>query len=377
MANFSGINVTGNTSMFNVTPVELPFMDKIMYGNTMQEYLVALIYFVAAVLILKLASYAVMKLLERFCKFHKTAGIQESIVAILKALQLPLFIIIGIKIASTHIALHADIIKGLDYALLIIITYYVVRAIIFVIRRASKKVIEKREKEDKDTDTHLLVFFTKVIYIILWILAFLFVLSQFGVDISKVLTGLGIAGIAVAFALQNVLADIFASVSIYFDKPFKPGEYIIFEGEEGTVVRTGIKSTRIKTLRGEELSISNRLLTDAKIHNTDRMETRRVDQDLQIKYGTPRKKLEKIPKMLEGIVKKQKKVEFSRCHLKSFKDYSIEFELIYFVNNKDYNLFMDTQQKINFEILKAFEKEKIEFAFPTRTIVVESSKKRK
>lgn len=376
MANITPLNFTSNASSFNITPVQLPFMDKIMYGNSMQQYAVAVIYFIAAVLILKLASYVVIKTLEKFCKNHRAARIQESIVALFKALQLPLFIIIGIKIASEHITLHSTIVKVLDYALLIIVTYYSVRAIIFVVRQGAKRVVERREKEDKDTDTHLLAFFMRVIYAVLWIVAFLFILSQFGVDISKVLTGLGIAGIAVAFALQNVLSDIFASVSIYFDKPFRPGEYIIFEGEEGTVIRTGIKSTRIKTLRGEELSVSNRLLTDAKIHNTDRMEKRRVAQILSVEYSTPKKKLEKLPKLIEAIVKKQKKVEFSRCHLKAFKDYSIDFELVYFVKGKDYVLFMDVQQEINLRIVELFEKEKISFAFPTRVIHLEKNNKK-
>jgi len=376
MVNLTPLNFTNNTSAFNITPVGLPFMDKVLYENTMNEYLVALIYFLAAVIILKMVSFLVMKSLEKFCK-GKTARIQESIVALLKALQLPLFVVIGIKIASKHIDLHSTIVKVLDYVLLIIVTYYTVRAIIFVVRQASKRVVERREREDKDTDTHLLNFFMRVIYGVMWIAAFLFILSRFGVDVSKVLTGLGIAGLAVAFALQNVLADIFASVSIYFDKPFIPGEYIDFEGKGGTVLRTGIKSTRIKTLQGEELSVSNRILTDYKIHNYDRMETRRIDQDILVKYDTSTSKLEKIPKILEQLVKKHKKLEFSRCHLKSFKEYGIEFELIYIVKDKDYNLFMDLQQKINFDILKIFEKEGIEFAVPLRAVQIVDKKKSK
>ncbi|MGV8162190.1 MAG: mechanosensitive ion channel family protein [Candidatus Nanoarchaeia archaeon] len=375
MANLTPLNFTSNSSAFNITPVDLPFMDKVMYGNSMQQYAVALIYFIAAVLILKLASYVFIKILEKFCT-SKKARVQESVVALLKALQLPLFIIIGIKIASAHIALHSTIIKVLDYALLVIVTYYSVRAIIFVVRQGAKRVIEKREREDKDTDTHLLNFFMRVVYGVLWIAAFLFILSQFGVDVSKVLTGLGIAGIAVAFALQNVLSDVFASVSIYFDKPFKPGEYIEFEGQEGTVIRTGIKSTRIKILRGEEVSISNRILTDYKIHNMDRMEKRRIDADLQIKYGTPRKKLEKIPKLLEVAIKKVKGAEFTRCHIKTFKEYSIEVELIYFAKTNDYKTYMDVQHAANLEILKVFEKEKIEFAFPTQVVQLEKNKRK-
>jgi small-conductance mechanosensitive channel len=351
-------------------------MDKVVYGNSMREYVVAIIFFLAAVAILKLCSFIAIKIMERVCK-SRTSRFQEGIIDVLKALQLPLYLIIGIKIASKQVALHATIIKVLDYLLLIVITYYIVRAIIFVIRHASRRVIEKREKEEKDTDSHLILFFTKAVYIILWIVAFLFVLSQFGVDVSKVLTGLGIAGVAVAFALQNVLSDIFASVSIYFDKPFKPGEYIEFEGQEGTVIRTGIKSTRIKLLRGEEMSISNRLLTDYKIHNMDRMEKRRVDVELRVKYGTSRKKLEKLPDQIKTAINKIKKAEFLRCHLKEFKEYSLEFEVIYFVKSNVYFTYMDVQHEVNLSIIAVLEKEGIEFAMPIRAIQIEEKRKRK
>jgi small-conductance mechanosensitive channel len=376
MANLTPLNFTSNSS-FNVTAVQLPFMDQMLWGNTMRVYLVAIIYFLAAVGVMWLFSFLIIKILESICK-KKTSRIKEGVIDVFKALQLPLFLIIGIKIASHQLMVHATVVKVMDYILLIVITYYVVRAIIFVVRHASNRVIEKRLKEDKDSDTHLLKFFTKAVYAILWIAAVLFILSQFGVDVSKVLTGLGIAGVAVAFALQSILGDIFASVSIYFDKPFKPGDYVeLNDGREGTVIKTGIKSTRIKLLRGEELVISNKDITETRLHNLERMETRRVELDLRVKYGTPKAKLEKIPKMLEAIVKKQKKAEFLRAHLKTFKESSILFELRYQIKGNDYTVYMDIQQAVNLAVIDAFEKEGIEFAFPTQTIHIEGEGKKK
>jgi small-conductance mechanosensitive channel len=368
-------NLTPNNFSLNVTPVDLRFMDKVWMGNSMREYIFALILFVASAALMKLISYLIIRILEHIDKKHPTQA-KEIVVRILRALQLPLFIIIALKISTKFVDIPPVVEVILKYAMLIIITYYVVRAINAVIYHSSKKIIERREREDHDADRTLMTFLTNVLCGVIWIIGFLFVLDSFGVNVSKIVTGLGIAGIAVAFALQNVLGDIFASVSIYFDKPFKPGESIVFNGDEGEIIRTGIKSTRIKLLRGEELVVSNKYLTETKLQNLSRMEKRRVKQELNVVYGLAKKKLEKIPAMLEALVKKYKKeVEFGRCHLKSLKEYSVEFELIYYIKNNNYKQFMDIQQKITLDILELFEKENIQFAFPTRVVYIEKNEK--
>lgn len=371
MANAS-LNFTQGNMSFNVTPIELPsFMEKVLFGNTMKEYVIALILFLGAVALMKLIAVILIKILEKIDKKHPTQA-KEIIVNVLKALHIPLFIMIALKISAKVLDTPVFIDKFLKYLMLIVLTYYSIKVINAVIMHSSRRIIEKREKEYKDNDKTLATFLTTTLKVIVWIAGLLFLLSSFGVNVSKVFTGLGIAGIAVAFALQSILGDIFAAISIYFDKPFKPGDYIMFDKYEGNVIKTGIKSTRIKLLRGEELVVSNKLLIDSKVQNIDQMQTRRVDVDLQIKYGTPRAKLEKLPGMLKEIVNKHNKnVNFNRCHLKAFKDYSIEFELIYTIKKSDYELFMDIQQKINLDILELLEKEGIEFAFPTQTINVE------
>lgn len=365
------INFTSGNLSLNITPVNLPFMDKVFYGNTVREYIIALIFFVASALIMKLISYLIIKIMEHIERRHPTQ-FKEITVKVLKAFRLPLFIIISLEISSKFIQMPVVAERVLKYLMIIFLTFYAIKAINAVISHSSKKIIEKREKEYNDNDRTLGIFLANVLSGVVWILGVVFLLDQFGVNVSKILAGLGIAGIAVAFALQNILGDIFASVSIYFDKPFKPGDYIMFDGYEGNVIRTGIKSTRIKLLRGEELIVSNKLLTESKLQNVDKLEKRRVAQNIQVKYGTSKSKLEKLPGMIEKIVKKYKKnAEFDRCHLKSFKEYSIEFELVYNMKNSDYRLFMDTQEKINLDILELFEKEGMEFAVPTRIIHVQ------
>lgn len=360
-----------------ITPVDLPFMNHVIFENTVREYLIAILVFLAIMLGLKLFSLLIIKSLEHVNKKYPShpKGAKEVIAKGLRALSIPLFLALGLKIASTMLVISPLVEKIIKYLLLVILTYYAIKVINAVIAQMSKRVIERREKEDKVTDNHLMNVFVNVMKGFVWILGALFLLSSFGVNVSKVFTGLGIAGVAVAFALQNILGDLFASFSIYFDKPFKPGDYIIFNGEEGTIIKTGLKSTRIKLLKGDELVVSNKFLTESKLENVERMERRRVDLDLQIKYGTPKSKLKNLPEQLENIVKKYKKdVDFDRCHLKAFRAYNIEFELVYFIKKSDYRLFMDIQQKINFDILDLFEKEGIEFALPTTAVVLEGKK---
>ncbi|MFP4567511.1 MAG: mechanosensitive ion channel family protein [Candidatus Woesearchaeota archaeon] len=195
-------------------------------------------------------------------------------------------------------------------------------------------------------------------------------------NLLTIFAGLGLASVVIAFALQNVLSDLFASVAIYFDRPFGKGDFIITGTDMGTVQSIGIKSTRIKTLNGEELIVSNRELTDTRVRNFKNMEKRRVALNVGVQYDTPLDKLKKIPKIIEKIFEKINDAELSRAHFKSFMDSSLEFEAIYFIKSKEYQLYMDTQQYVNLEIIKIFRKEGIEFAFPTRTLHVNDMKKK-
>jgi small-conductance mechanosensitive channel len=375
-----GVNYAPNPALneslkIDMMPLNFPFLDNIFYGNTIGEYLSALILLIAIAFFMKFFSFALIKILEKIDKKHPTQ-FREIIVGILKALRLPLFLIIALKVSSEFLRLPLLIDKILGYIMLIVITYYAIRAIISGAGHVSQRVIKRRENEYNDKDTTLVIFLTNVFNVVVWLAGLIYILHAFNVNLSKVFTGLGIAGVAVAFALQSILGDIFASISIYFDKPFKPGDYIMFDGYEGTIIKTGIKSTRIKLLRGEELIISNKILTESKLQNIDRMQTRRVDLDLGVKYGTPRATLQRLPKMLEMIVKKYKKeIDFDRCFLKTFKDYSIEFELIYIVKSNDYRKYLQVAEKINLDILELFEREGIEFAYPTQTIHLDTASK--
>jgi small-conductance mechanosensitive channel len=203
---------------------------------------------------------------------------------------------------------------------------------------------------------------------VICIISFLFILNNLGVNITSLAAGLGVGGLAVAFALQGVFADLFASISIYLDRPFNVGDYIVIGADSGTVKKIGLKSTRITTLQGEELVVSNKELTETRVKNYKRMRKRRVAFYFGVEYGTGYTKLDKIPKIIEKIIKSVKDVDFDRANFTEFGDSALNFEVIMYINNRDYTIYRQIQEKINLKIVQEFNKEKISMAFPTQTI---------
>ncbi|MBV6417895.1 MAG: hypothetical protein CMLOHMNK_02671 [Steroidobacteraceae bacterium] len=196
--------------------------------------------------------------------------------------------------------------------------------------------------------------------------ALLVALDNLGVQIKPLLAGLGIGGIAIALAVQTVLGDLFASLSITLDKPFEVGDALNVDDISGTVERIGIKSTRLRSLGGEQVIISNADLLKSRVRNYKRMQERRHVFTLGVTYETPRERLAEVPAIVEGIVRAQPKTRFDRCHLLRFAASSLDFEVVYFVLGPDYLLFADTQHAINLALLEAFAGRGIEFAYPTQ-----------
>jgi len=224
--------------------------------------------------------------------------------------------------------------------------------------------------EGKETAMHGIKIVANVL---LWSIGILLILSNLGFEIGTLVASFGIGGVAIAFALQNILSDLFSSFAIYFDKPFGIGDYIVLGADSGTVKKIGLKTTRITTLQGEELVISNAELTSTRVKNFKRMRTRRAVFSFGVIYSTPTAKLKKIPEMIEKIIEKVELGDLDRVHFREFGDSALTFEVVYFVKTREYLDFMNTQQEINFAIKEAFEKEKIEMAFPTQTIFLQKN----
>jgi len=208
--------------------------------------------------------------------------------------------------------------------------------------------------------------------VVVWSIAFLLILNNLGFDVTALVAGLGIGGIAVALAAQNILGDLFASLAIVLDQPFVVGDFVVLGDKMGTVERIGIKTTRIRSLSGEELIVSNADLLASRIHNFKRMAERRVVFTIGVTYETPAEKVEKLPGMLRAVVEAQEQVRFDRAHFARYGDFALVYEVVYWMLSADYNVYMDTQQRINLAIFRQLQDEGVAFAYPTQTIYLGS-----
>lgn len=203
---------------------------------------------------------------------------------------------------------------------------------------------------------------------VLWIVILLMILENLGVNITALVASLGIGGIAVALAVQNILGDLFASLSIVLDKPFVIGDFIIVDKYLGAIEHVGLKTTRIRALSGEQLVFSNADLLKSRIQNMARMTRRRAAFTVGVTYDTPTGKLRAIPPLLTEIVTSQSPVTFDRAHFSGMTGSSLNFEVVYWVETADYVRFMDIQQEIYLQLIDRFKALEIEFAFPSQTL---------
>ena len=206
---------------------------------------------------------------------------------------------------------------------------------------------------------------------LIWSLLILVALDNLGVNITALLAGLGVGGVAVALALQNILGDLFASLSIALDKPFVVGDSLNVDTFTGTVERIGIKTTRLRSESGEQIILSNADILKSRVRNYGRMAEQRVLTTLRLSYATSSEHLQAIPKLLEGIVRQQPNARFDRCHFKLLGESSLQFELSYFTEQPKLNPLLDLQQTVNFLIVDEFRRLGIEFAYPTQRVLLE------
>lgn len=354
--------------MYMVNPTE--FLAYIIGNNPVKDYLLAIAVFGLAVLILKIFKYAIIDKLKKIAAKTRTE-LDDLLIKIIDKVGWPFYLLFSLYIALKFIQIPNFIETALYYVLFVVVTYYVVRAGQDLIDYGTRQLILKRQREEKEeADTSVIDLLSKILKGVLWAVAVILILSNLGYNISALVAGFGIGGIAVAISLQSVLSDIFSSFSIYFDKPFKVGDFIIVGDDLGVVKKIGIKTTRLQSLWGQEIVISNNELTSTRINNYKKMESRRVHFTFGVVYDTKTEKLKKVLEIVKDIFDGVELADLDRVHFKEFGDFSLNFEVAYYVSTGDYNRYMDTQQEINFALKEQFEKEGIEFAYPTQTVFV-------
>jgi small-conductance mechanosensitive channel len=235
-----------------------------------------------------------------------------------------------------------------------------------------KSIHAKRQRDlaESPDDVAAMDVLSYIARVAIWSIVVLACLDNLGVNITTMVAGLGVGGIAVALAAQNIIGDLFASLSIVLDKPFVVGDFLIIGDFLGSVEKVGIKTTRLRSLSGEQLVFSNNDLLGSRIRNYGRMFERRVVFSIGVTYQTPAEQLRAIPGMLRRAVETQDRVRFDRAHFQKYGDFALVFEIVYYVLSPDYNHYMDVQQAINLRIYEDFDKNDIEFAYPTQRIYV-------
>ncbi|MBS1606878.1 MAG: mechanosensitive ion channel family protein [Bacteroidetes bacterium] len=339
------------------------FLDHIFWGNSVQRWLVALAIFLIGLIAARVLKNLGIKRLTQLAK-STSSTFDDLLVTVAKKVLVPLLYLCALYLALRSLDLHPKVDKAISASWTIILTFMVLRLITSLLSFSFHRHIsdESREKQARG----ILIIFD----ILLWMIGFVFVIDNLGYNITTIITGLGVGGIAIALAAQTVLADLFSYLVIFFDKPFEIGDFIITEKGMGSIEYIGIKTTRIRTLDGEQLIASNSALTGSWVHNYKRMVTRRIVFSFSLDRANPSDKIRKVPGIIKSIIETQKPVKFDRAHFLKFGEYSFDFEVVYIVLDADYNKYMDIQQAINLAMLDRFENEGIELAFPSRELFI-------
>jgi len=348
-------------------------------SELVNNYLPGLGYIVVSTVIFiafLLLGYIIYHIFERF--FFKWAKKTKTKLddEIIRNVKRPVYffvIVIGLYFAIYNfISSYPDIETASDIIdlLFLILEVFLIAFIITRLVNVFFAWYSERRAKEKMSE-HILFVLKKVVNFVIYLFAFFMILWIRQIDLTGAVVGFGVGGIAIAFALQNVLGDFFSAFTIYFDKPFEIGDYIVVGEYSGTVTKIGMKSTRVQLLQGEELVLANSELTKSSVRNFKKMRKRRISFSFGVTYDTSVEKLKKIPEIIKKIID-PKKLEYvdnlDRVHFTEFGDFSLNFDVVYYMKTKDYILYRDTQQAINFAIKEAFEKEGIEMAFPTQTI---------
>lgn len=343
------------------------FLDQVYLGNSTEQYLWVLGGILLGILLVKVFKRFVLRKIEKWIGATEN-NIDDYVFESFNRFVVPIIYFGIIYWGVQTLNLSNTVASTLEVAFIVIFTYFCVRlvsSIVLLFLRTYVKRQENGEEKVKQLGGVMLI-----INIVIWAVGFIFLFDNLGYDVTAIITGLGIGGIAIALAAQNILGDLFNYFVIFFDRPFEIGDFLVIGDKNGVVEKIGIKTTRIRTLSGEELVFSNADLTNSRIHNYKKMQRRRILFSVGVTYETPAEKLRQIPGVLKEIVESQELVNFDRAHFKEFGDSSLNFEIVYYVNSADYAIYMDIQQDYNFQIYEKFEEMGVDMAFPTRTLYI-------
>ena len=341
------------------------FLQREFYHNRISEYLICLALIVCGIVLVRVVEAVAVRRLRALAD-KTSATFDDFLVDRIHGTGIPLAYLAVAHTSLRVLTLTPRLERFVDMAGITLLTLIVIVFTVALVRYGFEEYMRKRG-EDAPGDRALkgVVSLAKAL---VWIIGALFLLDNLGFRISTVVAGLGIGGIAVALAAQTVLGDLFAYFTILFDRPFEIGDFVIVGEHMGVIERFGIKTTRIASLGGEQIIVSNKDLTDSRVRNYKRMTKRRVVFRLGVTYQTPAERLREIPGIVTEIFREIGGTTLDRVHFFSYGDFSLVYEIVYYVDGNDYGKYMDLQQTANLRIYEEFEKRGIEFAYPTQTL---------
>lgn len=343
--------------MFDFLSIE--FLD-----NQLSDYLLAVAILITGIIAIKIFVNLAFRRLKRWS--DTTENIYDNaIIRVIETNLVPIAYIGSIYLAVSNLTLHPIIARVVDVLVVITFTIFAIKLFTSFLEYVVKLywLTYHHNNTNIEQSINSLI---PAMRVVVWLIGTIFLLDNLGFDISTIVASLGIGGVAIALASQGILKDLFSYFSILLDRPFDLGDFIIIGDYAGTVQYVGIKTTRLKSIGGEEIIISNTDLTGSRIRNFKRMRQRRIVLKFGVVYDTTTEQLAKIPSLIEEIITSTENVTFDRAHFCGYGDYSLDFEVVYFINSNDYAQYMDAQQRINLTIKSEFAKYAIEFAYPTQ-----------
>lgn len=337
--------------------------ETIIWNNSLLRYLVSLSVFFISFLMMNLILFFLLKILLKLNEKIHNIFIYELVKSIKKRVR-PIIFLISLFMGRLCLIIPKDVGTYWIKILIILIVIFTMMFICDIIGNFSINYLSN--KKDIVISDGIIT----ILKALVWIIGFLTILSNLGVNVNTFIAGLGIGGVAVAFAAQSIIADLFNYFVIVFDKPFLKGDYIQIDKDSGTVEYIGIKSTRIRRNSGEQLLISNTNLLSSRIQNYRILEKRRKYMLLGVEYSTSLEKLKLIPNIIQTVIENADNTEFSSARFVEFADSSLNFEIIYYVNTSEYKEFVRIVEDINYKIVDEFNKLNISFAFPSRTLYI-------
>ncbi len=344
-------------------------MDEVLLENAISQWLLALGAGLAAVVLLRGLQAVVRGRIARLAARTGTRW-DDHLVHVIGSTRLLFWLVIGAWIGANFL----DLTDAAErWVRIVFIVTLLLQAGLWAgaLINSALDDYQRRKREESPEDVTTLGLIGLAGRVAVWSVVVLLILDNLGVDITALVAGLGIGGVAVALAVQNILGDLFASLSIVLDKPFVVGDFLMVGEHLGSVEKIGLKTTRLRSLSGEQLIFSNTDLLGSRVRNFGRMAERRVVFGLGVTYQTPRDKLRLIPTIIREAIEAQQDTRFDRSHFSAYGDFSLDFESVYYVLSRDYNQYMDIQQAIYLAIHERFEAEGIEFVYPTQTLFLE------